>query len=242
MGETPDVAARRFDISRQGRVVPGVVWSPPVADSPRPLVLLGHGGSGDKWTVAPLAERLVAERGYVVAAIDGPVHGDRRPAGAPGDTVLELFRALWLGGTQRIDEMVADWRAAIDHLLTMPEVDTSRIGWAGTSMGTAYGLPLLAAEPRVRAAVLGMWGLSYPNSERLAADAPDVRCPVLFQRQADDRLFTVEGQEALFALLGSTEKRLAVYPGTHGPAGPEQSADSVSFLASRLDPAALGAR
>jgi dienelactone hydrolase len=202
--------------------------------TPRPLVLLGHGGSGDKSTMAGLAARLAGQEGFVVAAIDGPVHGDRRSDGAPREQVLAEFRALWREGTPRVDEMAADWRAAVDYLVTLPEVDPQRIGWAGVSMGTGYGLPFVAAEPRVRAALLGMWGLSYPSSERLAADAPRVRCPVLFQRKAEDELFTVEGQEELFGLIGSPDKRIVVYPGGHVSPEGAQLEDIVAFLADQL--------
>jgi dienelactone hydrolase len=184
--------------------------------------------------MAPLAARLVAEHGLVAAAIDGPVHGDRRADGAAREQVLADFRALWQAGTPGIDEMVADWRTALDHLVTWPAVDSQRVGWAGLSMGTGYGLPFVAAEPRVRAAVLGMWGLSYPSSQRLAVDAPRVRCPVLFQRKAEDELFTVDGQEELFDLLGSRYKRLVLYPGGHGPPDEVQTADLVGFLAEQL--------
>ena len=233
---TAGVLARRLDVEIGGRHVPGVAWLPR-GGGPRPLVLLGHGGGGDKLAVAPLAALLVETHGFAAAAIDGPVHGDRRGDGAPREQVLAEFRDLWRRGTPRIAEMVADWRATLDLLVTWPEVDAGRVAWAGLSMGTAYGLPFVAADPRVRAAVLGMWGLSYPSSERLALDAPLVRCPVLFQRRAADELFTVEGQEELFALLASADKELVVYPGGHGPPGPDQTAALVRFLAGHLGPA-----
>ena len=93
-----------------------------------------------------------------------------------------------------------------------------------------------------QAAVLGLWGLSYPSTERLALDAPRVRCPVLFQRKADDELFTPEGQIELFSLLGSAEKRLAVYPGRHGTPSADQQADVIGFLTCHLEPGGLATR
>jgi hypothetical protein len=86
-----------------------------------------------------------------------------------------------------------------------------------------------------------MWGLSYPSSERLADDAPFVHCPVVFQRKAEDALFTVEGQEALFGLLGSDEKALVVYPGGHSVNSPSQVSDMVDFLGRQLDGPGPGA-
>jgi dienelactone hydrolase len=230
----PVAGPETFTLELAGRKVPVAVWTAADATGPRPLVLLGHGGGGDKLTTAPLAERIVGDLGFVAAAIDGPVHGDRRTDAAPRDVVLEDFRALWRQGTPRIDEMVADLGATLDELVGRPDVDPGRVAWVGMSMGTAYGLPFVAADARVRAAVLGMWGLSYPSTGRLAADAPRVRCPVLFQCQTEDQVMTAAGQAELFALLGADDKRLATYPGTHAPAGPEQVDDTIAFLRRHL--------
>jgi hypothetical protein len=75
---------------------------------------------------------------------------------------------------------------------------------------------------------------SYPSSERLAADAPRIQCPVLFQRRVADELLTIEGQEQLFQLLASDDKELRMYPGVHTPAGRDQTDDMVYFLSTHL--------
>ena len=54
------------------------------------------------------------------------------------------------------------------------------VGYYGLSMGTAYGLPFLAVEKRIEAAVIGMWGSNYPNSGQLVEAARHVRSPVCF--------------------------------------------------------------
>src|ERR1039458_10620992 len=78
--ESQGVRERRFDLDRGGRIVPGLLWTPVGAAGPRPLVLLGHGGSGHKRQdyALSLARRLVRHHGFGAASIDGPVHGDRR--------------------------------------------------------------------------------------------------------------------------------------------------------------------
>ncbi len=234
--ETVDgVTCREFTLTVAGRKVPVAFWTPAEGGGRKPLVLVGHGGSGHKKSslVQDIALPLVRKHGYAVAAIDGPVHGARRAAFAEGLPVRDEFLALWTAGGS-VDPMIADWRAALDALCGLPEVDASAIGWKGISMGTAYGLPLVAAEPRIRAAVLGMWGLSYPNSGRLAEDAPKVGCAVLFQQKWDDELFTRESQIELFDRLGSTDKRLKVYMGGHKNPEGEQLQDILDFLVARL--------
>lgn len=229
--------SREFTVSVDGRTVPAIAWWPDGLQQPRPLVLVGHGGSGHKTSqlVMDIARPLVEHHGFVVAAIDGPVHGARRDEFDAGERVRTEFRDLWARGGS-VEPMVADWRATLDALCAMPQVDSTRVGWYGISMGTAYGLPLVAQEPRLRCAVLGMWGTSRVNSQRLVDDARLTRVPVLFQRKRHDEFFTPEGQVEIYEALASADKRLAEYDGGHvDPAG-EQLADSIDFLVRVLDP------
>ncbi|MDB5803800.1 MAG: alpha/beta hydrolase [Betaproteobacteria bacterium] len=230
------IIRREFTVECAGRKVPGVLWTPAGVSARLPLLLAGHGGSGHKTSqlVLDFARPLVRQ-GCAVTALDGPVHGARRAVFADGLAVRDEFLALWRAGGS-VDPMVADWRAAIDVLCELPEIDANAIGWYGVSMGTAYGLPLLAAEPRIRAAVLGMWGLSYPNSGRLALDAPLVQCPLLFQQKWDDEIFTRDSQIELFDRLGAPDKRLKVYMGDHKNPEGEQLDDIFAFLLKRLRP------
>jgi len=229
------VVERQFAVTRGGQVVPAILWSPAQTRGPLPLVLIGHGGSQSKSSpgIAELASRFVRVHGIAAAVIDGPIHGDRRSDGLTGPAMQQAFREMWDQDT-RIDSMVADWRATIDVLAGMEGIDASAIGWYGVSMGTAYGLPLIAADPRIRVALLGMWSTDYSNSERLAQDAPAVRCPVLFQMKWDDQFFHREGQLDLFDRLGSTDKWCKVYMGAHTPVEGVQLDDVEYFLAAQL--------
>jgi dienelactone hydrolase len=229
------VLTREFEVAVEGRRVPVVLWTPAGPVKRRPLVLLGHGGSQHKTHpgIVDLASRFVGNHGFAAAAIDGPIHGARRVEELSGPAMQAEFLAMWKEDP-RIDTMVADWQAATAALLAGDAVDGSAIGWYGISMGTAYGLPLIAANPRIKVALLGMWGTDYSNSQRLAQDAPKVRCPVLFQQKWNDQLFTREGQFDLYDRLGAEEKWLKIYPGPHAPVAGEQLRDVEDFLARRL--------
>lgn len=230
----PALTDRNFSCDVDGRSVPVSVWLP-LGQPPSPLVVVGHGGSGHKRSdfVLDVVDPLVRDHGFAVAAIDGPVHGDRRAVPAAPEAVRDEFRALWEAGGS-VAPMVADWRAVLDALCLLPEIDASRIGYYGVSMGTAYGLPWLAGEPRIKAAVIGMWGTSRVNSERLVDDARRVHCPTLFSLQWDDPLFTREGQFRIFEALATADKHMAIYPGGHvNPAGARLD-DIVHFLVREL--------
>jgi dienelactone hydrolase len=230
------VTERRFDVDVDGRLVPGLLWTPDGASGPRPLVLIGHGGSLHKRVayVLYLARHLVRRHGYAAAAIDGPNHGERRKDGGLDPMlVFSEFPAEWARPAST-DEMVADWRATLEGLEQCDDVGRGPVGYWGLSMGTIYGLPFVAAEPRVQVAVLGLLGLVGPTRDRLTADAGALRCPVLFLQQWDDELFQRQPVFDLFDAIASPDKRMHVQPGKHAAVPAEEFEQSVEFLVKHL--------
>ncbi len=231
-----DVTERDFTVSRNGRNVPGVLWSPERAEAPTPLVLIGHGGSGHKREahLISLARRFVRHNGIAAVTIDGPAHGDRKPEGADNESVAERRRRFI--GSRVTDEMVEDWKATLDALQKLPEIGIGRVGFWGLSMGTMFGLPLVAAEPRIEVAVLGLMGTAIGTGSRLRADAAKVRCPVLFLQQWDDELIPRESAAELFGALATEDKRLHANPGLHSAIPREEFLNTQTFLARHLNP------
>jgi len=90
-----------------------------------------------------------------LASIDDPMHGDRCTGRATREETRADFFKLRESSGSGIDAMNAHWRAVIDRLCADERSDAGRSGWVGVSMGTAYGLPLVAVEPRIKAAALG---------------------------------------------------------------------------------------
>lgn len=230
-----NVCEREFTVERAGHAIPGIAWHPPSPSSaPHALVLMGHGGSGHKRSAKMLrmGRIFAGDYGWWAAAIDGPVHGAR---GAVTDATDPAYRQMW----QRSDVvqcMIDDWRAVLDALNALPEIDATRIGYWGVSMGTMFGLPYVAADARIRAAVLGKAGIRGPSVQRSGIDtyfkryASQVTIPLLFTMQWDDERFDRDGQLELFDSLGSTDKRLHAYPGKHADDGPEALETSAAFL------------
>jgi dienelactone hydrolase len=230
------VRERDFSVDVDGRTVPGVLWLPEAGAGPRPLVLLGHGATRHKridYLVA-LGRRLAADYGFAVAAIDGPGHGDRRAPGHHDEVALfSAFLTEWSReGT--VDDMVADWQATIERLRALDDVGDGPVGYWGLSMGTIYGVPLVAAEPRIRVAVFGLMGLLGPTRDRVAADAASISCPVLFIQQWDDSLIPRAETFELFDALSSIDKRLHAHPGEHAAVPVEEIVFSAQFLARHL--------
>jgi len=235
---TDGVLERGFTLEVEGRRVPGVVWTPPDAEGARPLVLIGHGATAHKTFgyVSALARDLVRKHGFAAVAIDGAGHGDRRPN--PGDDETRIF-SDFLGEWSRdgsTDEAVADWQATLDAVRQLPEVGDGPVGYWGLSMGTIYGVPLVAAERRIQVAVFGLMGLVGPTRDRMGVDARNLACPVLFIQQWDDSLIPRDSVFELFEAVGSLDKRLHASPGEHSKVPAEEFVFSSRFLARHLAP------
>ncbi len=204
---------------------PGVVWAPAGAAGRRPLVLLGHGGGGHKTaaSIVARARRYVTGSGFAVAAIDAPGWGGR-PIPAGYETYNAEIEELTAAGKPlgeayaRRGVVVAalaipEWQAAIDALTGLDWVGAGGavpVGYWGVSLGSAIGVPLVAAEPRITAAVLGLMG-----HETLAEAAAGITVPVEFLLQWDDEIVPREAGLALFDAIGSAEKTLHANPGGH---------------------------
>lgn len=235
------VTERGFRLDVDGHEVPGILWTPEGAAGPRPLVLIGHGGGQHKRAgyVLALARKLVRHQGFAAAAIDADGHGERAGDGPPAtqdERRARLYRSL-----TTFDSMIADWQATITALQELPKVGEGPLGYWGLSMGTIFGLPFVAAEPRIRVATLGLMGLrtgseewQRVSSERLAADAARIACPVLFLFQWDDELVTREAGLALFDALATEQKTMHINPGKHSAVPPAEMDFSRTFLAERL--------
>ena len=84
------------------------------------------------------------------------------------------------------------------------------VGFWGVSMGCATGIPLVAAESRITAAVLGLAG-----ADGLAAVAARSPCRWSSCVQWDDEFVTRASALALFDAFGSAEKTLHANSGGH---------------------------
>ena len=222
------VQERQFVMEGRPKPVPGILWYPEEIERPVPLVLFGHGGSGHKRVARALmlGRRFAGVSQFAMACIDGPAHGDRKPAGEYNQSA-----AMSDGGVDKVvDGMVEDWSATLEHLSGLDFIDADRVAYIGFSMGARFGIPYVAAAgDKLRCAALGKNALetsvaaSAPShaGSRFRKDAPNIKIPLLFHVQWDDELFSKESQVELFDLLGSADKRLIAFPGPHARSCPE---------------------
>ena len=126
---------------------------------------------------------------------------------------------------------VPEWRATLDALQDVGRV-SGPVGYWGLSMGSAIGMPFVAAEPRIGAAVFGLAG-----HERLGEVAPRITVPVQFLLQWDDEMIPRDSGLALFGALASGEKTLHANAGRHLAVPRFEMESSEHFFLRHLTPA-----
>ena len=143
--------------------------------------------------------------------------------GRPIGPIVERYNAELARRT------VPEWRALLAGLLAVPEIGDSPVGYWGLTLGTAIGVPLVAEEPLIRAAVFGLF---WPST--LVEAARQITVPIEFELQWDDEHIPREGGLALFDAFASTEKSLHANAGKHMELPRFEAASAVRFFERHL--------
>ncbi|MEU6273085.1 alpha/beta hydrolase [Streptomyces populi] len=215
-----DVREREFTLGD----IPGILWTPASASvsAPAPLILLGHPPLGLRRMYPRLAARArqAAADGFAAATIELPGSGDRPRWAAVEQARADLRRAMEAGepvGDEIVDALVLplvdkavpEWQAALDALLSLPEIG-GPVGYSGGVI--SIGIRLAVVEPRISAAVL-FAGSLVPAA--MFAEARRVTVPLHVLLQWDDEGNDRQAALDLFDAFGSKEKSLHANMGGH---------------------------
>ncbi|MFC4909160.1 dienelactone hydrolase family protein [Actinomadura gamaensis] len=223
--------------------VTGVLWTPETRRDNAPLILMGHSGGLHKRApgITARATRYAADHGFSVAAIDAPGHGDRPRNAKDREWVAAMMRAREAGepigpivaeyNTDLAERAVPEWRATIDALL--PELGPETpVGYGGVTLGTATGLLLTAAEPRIRAASFG----SVLLFDALTEAARKITVPVQLLAAWDDEEIPREYALTLFDAFATPHKTLHANPGRHNQTPWHEAETTARFYTRHLIP------
>ena len=195
------------------------VWLTPARATPAPAVLLLHGLSSSKERMAHSVGRALLAHGVASLALDLPFHGER-----DGDASSVARNPLALVGAWRA--AVAEARQAVAWLAGRREVDPTRIGVVGYSLGGFLALMTAAEEERLRVVALAAAG-DLPDKTPYASIVRGLVNPLgAAGRLAGRPLLLVNGRrdtttrpvqaERLFA-AAQEPKTLSWYDGGHWP-------------------------
>ena len=171
----------------------------------------------------------LAQHGYVVFAADAPMWGERGQKEGPRRDRYDMIAGnMMMYGIDLSAYMTYDDLSGTEYLASMPEVDASRIGCAGWSMGAYRAWMLAALSDRIKASASVCWMVTsdeqlsfkysrtenggfancYPGLRRWL-DYPHVAsiaCPkaMLFINGSQDKLFPVAGVQKAFDIMHAT--------------------------------------
>ncbi|MFE4665276.1 alpha/beta hydrolase [Streptomyces sp. NPDC056716] len=204
--------------------IPGILWTPGSASvsAPAPLILLSPPPLGLRKMYPRLAGRArhSAADGFATATIELPGSGDRPRWPAAEQAVADLRRAMEAGEPVSdeiidalilplVDRAVPEWQAALDALLSLPEIG-GPVGYSGGVI--SLGTRLAVVEPRISAAVL-FAGSFVPRT--MFEEARQVTIPLHVLLQWDDEGNDRQAALDLFDAFGSKEKTLNANMGGH---------------------------
>ena len=208
--------------------VTAVLVRPEGIDHP-PVVIAHHGYgegkdifmfgrySGYKWVRQPGAANLVSS-GLAVLGIDAHGHGPRLKD-APDrsmdkDAWQDAFVRNWewfarkciIRGVAVQGLLIHDVQCAIDYLESRGDVDASRLGMYGYSMGGTTCWSTTVIEPRIKAAVAGGCMINYETALRVRRDASwHAWVPALCQRTSREALVASIAPRPLLAVHGEDD-------------------------------------
>jgi dienelactone hydrolase len=151
-----------------------------------PVVIFLHGLGGNKEQDENRL-RALAGKGFFVLAIDAYLHGERKVPGifAPGKNMGNLGEdySIWVHQSA-VSHTARDVSKIIDTLSARADVDRSRIGVIGISMGSSTCMVLAWREPRISVVVglIGAVDFWYDVTKTPPGRAQDARRKALSPR------------------------------------------------------------
>jgi dienelactone hydrolase len=216
-------------------LVPVYFAVPKKGKPPYPCILLLHGMTlskeqwweADSWHKGPaLAPKLLAN-GFAVLGIDYPLHGERSILNAYDNTAQMLFRKrLIYKFRDMVIDGVIDCRRALDYLECREEIDSTRIGVIGSSLGGTISLLLTGIDSRVKVTTAlvapTLIRPIYEGQPDISSIAPynfvrafDRRPILMLMGKNDDFNYTVAGAKALYDLIRGDSKEIHFYDCGH---------------------------
>lgn len=189
----------------------------------------------DEWCRSLYEDQYVgdylAKHGYIVFSADAPMWGERgQKEGANRDRYDMIAGNMMMYGIDLSAWMTYDDITGTELLASLPEVDATRIGCIGCSMGAYRAWMLSALSDRIKAGAAVCWmvtadeqmSFKYKRTEnggfanclpglRRWLDYPhiaSIACPkpMLFINGTQDKLFPIPGVEKAFTIMHDTWK------------------------------------
>lgn len=205
--------------------VPGYLVLPKNQQIKHPLICIVDGlyGSKDRWFEnsswphGGMVTKALLEKGFAVLIIDAVNHGERVALNDYVSPSLEIPSVA----RDMIMQTALDYRKAIDYASTRNDIDSSRIGMMGLSMGGLITFQISAVDTRIKTAIAGVTPVItdvrfQPVAATTFAGHIQSNSFLMFAG-AQDTWYTIEQARAIYDTIMLKNKEFVLYETGHQP-------------------------
>jgi len=205
--------------------VPSFLIIPKDGREKHPIVLIVDGYSGtkerwlqdDSWPLGGLVTKALLKSGFAIMICDAVYHGERNYengfAGQP------WFYEYPYASGQMIIHTAMEYRRAMDYLATRADIDNTRIGMLGLSMGGMITFQLASIDSRIKTGVAGLTAIFKEaefQSSTPSTFASRVKSNSFLMFMGDkDPFYTMKEARQLYAMIPLQKKEFVEYPTGH---------------------------
>lgn len=205
--------------------VPSFLIIPKDGKDTHPVVLIVDGYSGtkerwlqdDSWPLGGLVTKALLKSGFAVMICDAVYHGERNYE--TGFAGLPWFTEYLYTSGQMIIQTAMEYRRAMDYLATRADIDNTRIGMMGLSMGGMITFQLASIDSRIKTGVAGLTAIFKENefqSSTPSTFASHVKSNSFLMFMGNkDPFYTMKEARQLYDMIPLPKKEFVEYPTGH---------------------------
>ena len=205
--------------------VPSYLVIPKNGASSHPVVLivLGMGGSkenwfdDESWAKGGLVTKALLDNGFAIMILDAVYHGERS---GENDYVGPTLKYP-IAARNMVMQTSIEYRRSIDYLSSRSDIDTTRIGLLGFSMGGLITFQLASIDSRIKTAIAGVTPhIKGPGTQPITSTtfASHVACSSFLMFIGNkDNWYTMKEARQLYDLIPITQKEFVEYDAGHQP-------------------------
>jgi dienelactone hydrolase len=157
------------------------------------------------------------DKGYAVMALDAQYHGERAVYNDYIDPGEMVFQRNWrIRYSNLLTQTIVDYRRAIDYLASRDDIDTTRVGVIGYSMGGHMTFILGAVDPRIKAVVACVVPATPGMPIAASTFARSMgSAPLLMMMAEHDQFYSVEQAQQLYDAVPGNDKAIHFFDSGH---------------------------
>ena len=173
----------------------------------------------DSWPKGGLVTKALLDNGFAVMTLDAIYHGERA---FENDFVPPPWpRKFPYKARHMFMNTAVEYRRAMDYIMTREDIDASRIGFLGLSMGGLITFELTSIDSRIKSAVAGLtpvWKAPEFQPWLPSTYASRIKCrSFLMFMGNEDPVYTMKDARQLYNLIPVSQKEFVAYNVQHEP-------------------------